>query len=135
MINHIKTIETILFVADQQLSTAFYENILRKKADLNVPGMTEFIFADNFKLGLMPNDGIAKILSDKTPHPASGVGIPRCELYLYVENVEAEFGNALKHGAKLISPIELRNWGDRVCYFADIDGHIIAFAETVNENG
>lgn len=24
-----------------------------------------------------------------------------------------------------------RDWGDRVCYFADPNGHIIAFAETI----
>lgn len=129
MINHIKIVETILYVADQRVSTVFYQNILRKKADLNVPGMTEFIFSDNFKLGLMPNDGMAKILSGKTPDPGSGNGIPRCELYLYVENVEAEFENAIKHGAKLISPIQKRGWGDNACYFEDGDGHIIAFAE------
>lgn len=25
-----------------------------------------------------------------------------------------------------------RDWGDKVCYFADVDGHIIAFAEKLN---
>ncbi len=41
------------------------------------------------------------------------------------------FDNAIKSGAKLISPIEDRNWGDQVCYFADLDGHIIAFAKRI----
>src|SRR5690606_42075088 len=59
---------------------------------------------------IVPNKGIAKILSDKTPHPDLGNGIPRCELYLYVENIELEFENAIKIGAQLISPIEERNW-------------------------
>lgn len=126
--NHIKLIETILYVYDQQESTYFYTKLLRQNPDLNVPGMTEFILAENFKLGLMPNKGIAKILSDKTPHPDLGIGIPRCELYFYVDNIELEFDNALKTGAMLISPIKEKDWGDRVCYFADIDGHIIAFA-------
>lgn len=67
----------------------------------------------------MPNNGIAKILSDKTPHPSEGNGIPRCELYFYVENIEAEFENATQIGAKLISEIKDRDWGDKVCYFAD----------------
>ena len=91
--------------------------------------MTEFIFTENCKLGLMPNNGIAKILSDKTPHPELGNGIPRCELYFYVENIELEFENAMKIGANLISDITERDWGDRVCYFSDFDGHIIAFAQ------
>lgn len=125
---HITFIETILYVEDQQVSTAFYEKLLRHKADLNVPGMTEFRLSDSFKLGLMPNNGIAKILQDHLPHPSKGTGIPRCELYLYVEDITVEFDNALSAGARVISPIAPRDWGDTVCYFADPDGHVIAFA-------
>ncbi len=128
---HIQSIETILYVNDQQASTDFYTKIFRQNPDLNVPGMTEFELARNCKLGLMPNKGIAKILLDKTPHPDEGNGIPRCELYFYVENIQMECDNAIKNGAKLISPVEDRDWGDRVCYFADLDGHIIAFAEKI----
>ncbi len=127
--NHIQFIETILFVSDQDVSSDFYEKILRKKPELRVQGMTEFLLAENFKLGLMPNTGIAKILGNKTPHPSEGNGIPRCELYLYVNDLHEEFDNAMKIGAKLISPVEERNWGDKVCYFTDPDGHIIAFAQ------
>ena len=128
---HIQLIETILYVQDQKTSTDFYTKLFRQIPDLNVPGMTEFQLSESCKLGLMPNNGIAKILSDKTPHPSEGNGIPRCELYFYVENIEAEFENATQIGAKLISEIKDRDWGDKVCYFADHDGHIIAFAEKI----
>jgi len=130
---HIHSIETILYVNDQQASTELYTKLFRQQPGLNVPGMTEFNLSENCKLGLMPNRGIAKILSDKTPHPDLGNGIPRCELYLYVENIELESDNAIKAGAKLISPIADRDWGDKVCYFADPDGHIIAFAQKRNQ--
>ena len=129
MTDHIKFIETILYVKDQELSSRFYQDILRKEPDLHVPGMTEFILSGNCKLGLMPNTGIAKILGEKTPHPDTGTGIPRCELYLYVDSVQIEFENAMNSGAILISPVIARDWGDKVCYFSDPDGHIIAFAE------
>lgn len=129
---HIQLIEIILYVNDQEASSVFYERILRRKPDLNVPGMTEFIVSENCKIGLMPNKGIAKILADKTPHPDSGNGIPRCELYLYVDNIQYEFDNAIKSGAKLINPITKMDWGDKVCYFSDPDGHILAFAERMD---
>ncbi|MBS5797792.1 MAG: lactoylglutathione lyase [Dysgonomonas mossii] len=93
--------------------------------------MTEFNLSDHCKLGLMPNNGIARILANQLPHPQDGNGIPRCELYLYVEDIKLEFENAINSGAKLISPIFERNWGDRACYFADPDGHVIAFAERI----
>lgn len=126
---HIKLTEIILYVENQERSSGFYQKIFRQKPDLDVPGMTEFHLSENCKLGLMPNKGIAKILEDKTPHPDLGNGIPRCELYLYVDDAQCESDNALNSGAKLISPLTERNWGDKACYFSDPDGHIIAFAE------
>lgn len=128
---HIKLAQTILFVDNQERSRLFYEKIFRQAPDLNVPGMTEFNLSDHCKLGLMPNNGIARILANQIPHPQDGNGIPRCELYLYVEDIQLEFENAINCGARLISPIFERNWGDRACYFADPDGHIIAFAERI----
>jgi uncharacterized glyoxalase superfamily protein PhnB len=123
--------EIILYVADQQKSRDFYAAILEKKATLDVPGMTEFILRDGLKLGLMPENGIAKILQDKTPHPNSGNGIPRCELYILLENIEEVFNKAIQAGATEISPIQDRDWGDSVGYLADFDGHIIAFAKRI----
>lgn len=90
--------------------------------------MTEFTLTENLKLGLMPENGIAKILFNKTPHPGTGNGIPRCELYIVIDNLEEKFELAKNAGAKEISNIQDRNWGDRVGYLADFDGHIIALA-------
>ena len=54
---------------DQKRSTEFYTALFRRKPHINVPGMTEFILSDAWKLGLMPLDGIVKILKDFMPHP------------------------------------------------------------------
>lgn len=125
----IQQFEIILYVKDQKRSREFYSAVLHKEPVLDVPGMTEFMLTDNVKFGLMPESGITKILSDKTPHPSEGNGIPRCELYLHIENIKAAFDLALKAGAKEISPIQRREWGDTVGYLADCDGHVIAFAK------
>lgn len=127
----IKRIEFILYVSNQEKSTKFYETILRQNPSLNVPGMTEFSLNEFVKIGLMPNEGIAKIITPILPHPTSGNGIPRCELYLQVENIETIFEEAKRAGAIEISPIELRDWGDTVGYVADFDGHVIAFATKI----
>ena len=122
-------VEFILYVADQERSKIFYERILQISAVLHVPGMTEFMLSDNCKLGLMPESGIVKILEDKTPHPASGNGIPRCELYLYTKDIQVIYQRLVNSGAKEISPVIARDWGDKVCYFSDPDGHVIAIAQ------
>lgn len=121
-------LEFILYVSNQEKSRDFYQILLQQKPSLNVSGMTEFTLNDFVKIGLMPNDGIAKVITPKLPHPTSGIGIPRCELYLQVDNIETIFEEAKQAGATEISPITLRDWGDYVGYISDFDGHVIALA-------
>lgn len=125
----IQEIEFILYVADQKRSKLFYSFVLDLNPSLDVEGMTEFMLGQNCKLGLMPENGIAKILTNKTPHPATGNGIPRCEIYLRTDKVESYFSRAVEAGGEIISEFSLRDWGDNVAYVSDPDGHIIAFAE------
>lgn len=123
--------ETILYVSDQYKSKEFYSVILNLQPALHVQGMTEFTISENFKLGLMPESGIVKLLGDKILSPAFGNGIPRCELYLYVDNVEEYMERALNAGAKILSEVAIRDWGDKAGYVSDYDGHIIAFAKKI----
>ncbi|MCB9361765.1 MAG: lactoylglutathione lyase [Flavobacteriales bacterium] len=121
--------EFILYVANQEKSKQFYEKLLTISPSLHVPGMTEFQLSENCKLGLMPEEGIAKILKEKTPHPKTGKGIPRCELYLKVVNASDYIQRGLELGAKEVSPFQQRDWGDQAGYIIDMDGHVIVFAE------
>ena len=122
-------IEFIIYVADQERSKNFYKAVLQKTPSLHVPGMTEFDLSETCKLGLMPENGIAKILGEALPHPATGNGIPRCELYLFVENAAEACQRAIKNGGKNISASVARDWGHTVGYVSDLDGHVLAFAE------
>ena len=123
------SVEFILYVEDQNKSKQFYEALWQSKPILDVPGMTEFQLTPSVKLGLMPAAGIANILGNKMPHPSTGNGIPRCELYLKVKHPERYMALAIQLGAIEISPLQTRNWGEKVGYISDLDGHIIAFAE------
>ncbi|MEE9431245.1 MAG: VOC family protein [Melioribacteraceae bacterium] len=123
-------IEIILYVADQQRSTEYYSQLFLIKPSLNVSGMTEFDLCNNTKLGLMLEDGIAKILTPKLPHPNEASGIPRCELYIKIDNPKEYFDRAIQLGGKLVSDIKKRDWGDEVGYISDLDGHILAFAKS-----
>ena len=122
-------VEFILYIADQKRSAEFYKALLKQEPVLDVPGMTEFELQTCCKLGLMPETGIARILNDETPHPSKGNGIPRCELYLKVQNAAEYMERGVALGAKLVSPLQNRAWGDAVGYLMDMDGHIIAFVE------
>ncbi len=121
-------VEFILYVADQKVSRDFYRRILDKEPVLDVSGMTEFMLSDNCKLGLMPESAIRKILGSNIPGPETGNRIPRCELYLYDEDIEGCYKRAIEAGAIEVSPVAQRSWGDKAGYVSDPDGHIIAFA-------
>ncbi len=120
---------TVLFVLDQQRSTEFYAAALGRQPSLNVPGMTMFALNPGSDLGLMPAKGITQILDGKIPDPAAATGIPRGELYLTVDDPAAWYLRALAAGAKAISELQPRNWGDVAAYCQDPDGHLIAFAK------
>jgi uncharacterized glyoxalase superfamily protein PhnB len=124
--------EIILYIEDQQRSTAFYSRLLKLEPRLNVPGMTEFQLSDSLVLGLMPEKGIEKLLGDAVPKASSGSGIPRCELYLFSTDPDKMLKAAIEAGANNISEAKERDWGHTVAYCADPDGHILAFAK-INE--
>lgn len=118
----------ILYVSDQQASARFYEAVLGFPPSLDVPGMTEFRLGEGATLGLMPVSGIRRLLGPSLPDPGTAAGVPRAELYLTVPNPAAYHQRALEHGAKELSPLELRDWGDVAAYSLDPDGHVLAFA-------
>lgn len=124
----IQAVQFILYVADQAKSATFYRTLLGQAPTLDVPGMTEFELGQGAKLGLMPEQGIAKITSGPLPHPAQGSGVPRCELYLLVEDLPQAVRRAEEAGAMPVDAAADRDWGHRVAYYADTDGHVIALA-------
>lgn len=122
-------VQFILYVRDQANSRDFYAAILNRAPSLDVPGMTEFELGPGCKLGLMPEMGIAKIVTPVMRHPAEGNGIPRCELYLLVDDIAHADVRAHAAGATLVDNKKPRDWGHHVSYWADADGHVLAFAQ------
>jgi len=121
----------ILYVHDQNKSREFYKAVLHREPVLDVPGMTEFKLSNYLTIGLMPNKGIKKLLGNKIKNPDEFLEASKAELYLYVNNPQAEFDNACKAGATGLSNAEKRDWGHVVAYCRDFDNHIVAFAKKI----
>lgn len=117
----------ILYVRDQGASAAFYTAALGAPPTLHVPGMTEFALGDGAVLGLMPEEGIRRLLQGRVD-PGAASGASRAELYLIVHDPGAAHARALAAGARELSPLAPRGWGDVVAYALDPDGHVLAFA-------
>ncbi|MBK7086112.1 MAG: VOC family protein [Flavobacteriales bacterium] len=122
--------EFILYVNEQQRSRDMYAALLDLDPVLDVPGMTEFDLG-GCKLGLMPEEGIARTITPALPHPSKGAGIPRCEIYLLVDDLDPLSERAVAAGMRMIDPPADRSRGHHVVYFADPDGHVIAFARNI----
>ncbi len=120
----------ILYVRSQAVSRDFYRTLLGAEPVLDVPGMTEFDLG-HCKLGLMPEDGIARIITPALPHPGEGTGLPRCELYLLLEALGPAIERAHLASATVVAAAKDHDWGHRVAYFADPDGHVLALAEPI----
>ena len=116
----------ILYVQDQAASSAFYRTVLAAKPTLEAPGMTEFDLGGGTVLGLMPERGIARLLGIRTDDPANG--FCRGELYLLVTDPAAYHRRALAAGARELSPLAPRDWGDLAAYSLDTNGYVLAFA-------
>ena len=119
----------ILYVADQAASAAFYSRVLDRPPSLDVPGMTEFELDSGAILGLMPAAGISRLLGARLPEPAVGPDTTKAELYLVVSDAATYHARALEGGARELSALEPRDWGDEVAYSLDSDGHVLAFAQ------
>lgn len=118
----------ILFVAAQETSRLFYSSVLEEEPILNVPGMTEFRLSESTVLGLMPANGIVRLLGDAIVHPSLVQGVPRSELYLVVNDPSAFHARAIAAGGRELSPLAMRDWGHMAAYSLDPDGHLLAFA-------
>lgn len=121
-------VHTILYVQDQQRSTEFYKFVLQMKPSLEVPGMTEFKLSETHILGLMPENGIKKLLGETLPDPEKAHGVPRAEIYFRVSKPTEYMIRAKELGAKLVSPLLPRDWGHTAVYLLDPDKHVIVFA-------
>lgn len=118
----------ILYVADQDAATSFWSRVLGRPPSLQEPGMTEFTLSVGAVLGLMPEHGVRRLLGDPLPDPAGARGIPRAELYLVVDDPAGHHARAVAAGARELSPLAPRDWGDQAAYSLDPDGHVLAFA-------
>ena len=75
--------------------------------------------------------GIARIITPALPHPGEGTGLPRCELYLLLEALGPAIERAHLASATVVAAAKDHDWGHRVAYFADPDGHVLALAEPI----
>ena len=102
--------------SDLDRSRAFYERVLGMDADDTVPSRLYFHCGD-FIVAVIDRG------AESGMHPLPD------HLYLATGELDDVFERAVAAGAEIISPIEVRPWGERSFYCTDPDRHPLCFVD------
>ena len=117
----------ILAVRDLPKAVAFYRQAFDWPIQVEVPVYVEMAMPSGQRFGLYHHEGFAR----NTGLPAACVPeehTTATELYFYTEELSATMERLEQAGARLLSPLAPRPWGDEAAYFADPEGNVIVLA-------
>ena len=119
----------IVIVAVRELATAvrFYRDAFGWPAEVDTPVYVEFSLPGGMRFGVYQRESFGKN-TGQLPRATLAGELSPTELYLYVDDPAAALEHAVEAGARLLSPVSPRPWGDDVGYCADPDGNVLALA-------
>ena len=119
----------ILAVRDLAPMVAFYRDLLAATPTVEVPVYVELTLAGGMRLGLYVDTGFAANTGVLPPPTAPGA-LTRTELYLHCDGaaLEAALARATQLGARVLSALAPRPWGDEAAYLCDPEGNTVVLA-------
>ncbi len=117
----------ILAVDDLARAESFYRKAFGWEQIVSVPVYAEFRLPAQLRLGLYVRRSFG-VNTGQLP-----IAIPRgelapAELYFYPDDLPAALARLEAAGARSLSPLASRAWGDEAAYFADPDGNVVVVA-------
>jgi predicted enzyme related to lactoylglutathione lyase len=117
----------ILAVEELARAAQFYDQAFGWKRTVATSVYIELALPGGMRLGLYDREGFRRNIGQM---PARRQGeATATELYLYVSDLDVAFAKATAAGARMLSPVSARDWGDLVGYVADPDGNVLALAK------
>ena len=118
---------TILAVEDVPRAAAFYERAFGWPRLVDVPVYVELTLPGGMRLGLYDRRGFGRNTGQVPTAIGPGARAPT-ELYRHTDDVAAAVKRLEEAGARELSPLAPRDWGDEAAYFADPDGNVLVVA-------
>lgn len=118
---------TILAVEDLQRALAFYSAAFGWPQVVNVPVYAELALPEGMRLGLYQREGFGRN-TGRAPARLPPGEIAPTELYFYPDDLEEAIQRLLAAGARKLSELAARDWGDEAAYFADPEGNVLVLA-------
>jgi catechol 2,3-dioxygenase-like lactoylglutathione lyase family enzyme len=122
-------VQVIFAVSDLRRSLEFYERAFGWPRNdwIDYTNYVELLPPDGGALGLYEREGFAATVGAE---PAALDGrVSPAYLYVRVEDVRAAVAALEEAGARQLSPLTKRDWGEEAAWFADPDGNVVAVAQ------
>lgn len=117
----------IFAVRDLPKAVMFYLQAFGWKQTVDVPVYAEFEMPGGQRLGLYQKEGFARN-TGQDPICAADGELTGSEIYFHVDDIKAAIARLTEAGARQLSGLSPRDWGDEAVYFADPDGNVIVLA-------
>jgi len=118
---------TILAVSDLERAKRFYAAAFGWPRTVEVPVYVEHELPGGMRLGLYERTAFGAN-TGQVPAPIAAGALAPTELYFYADDVPAAMARLVAAGARELSPLSLRPWGDHAAYFADPEGNVLVVA-------
>jgi catechol 2,3-dioxygenase-like lactoylglutathione lyase family enzyme len=122
----------ILAVSDLARALTFYRAAFGWEQTVGAPVYVEFTLPGGQRVGLYERHAFGKNMHEVPVLIPRGTLAPT-ELYCYADDLPSAIERLESAGARLLSLLTPRSWGDEVAYFADPDGNVIALARPLPE--
>lgn len=123
----VRHILTILAVEDLSATVAFYTKAFGWEAPVWTPVYVEFSVPGGQRIGLYQREGFARNTGQQPARIGHGEIAPT-ELYLHADDLQIAIESLRLAGARELSPLAPRPWGDEAAYFADPEGNVLVVA-------
>ena len=121
---------TILAVQDLERAVAFYDAAFGWPKRVEVPVYVEYAPPSGPSVGLYAREAFARNIG-VAPPPRPVGATTATELYLRCDELEGDIARMNAAGARLLSPLAPRDWGDEAAYFVDPDGNVLVLARSL----
>lgn len=117
----------ILAVSDLARAREFYRRALGWPETVSVPVYSELEGPNGLRVGLYARESFG-VNTGRVPHAVPPGELAPTELYLHADDLPSAIERLAAAGARPLSPLAPRPWGDEAAYFADPDGNVIVAA-------
>ncbi len=136
MAHHVKaipdgyhSISPALTCKDAARAIEYYKKAFNAEEIMRMPSPDGKISHAELQIG----DSRIFLNDEMGPMTGTSTGTPRMSLFLYVEDADTTFNNAVKAGGKVDMALENQFWGDRYGKFTDPFGHQWGIATHVED--